>query len=525
MRLGTRLLLPLLAVVTAVMLLYAIWAIQQRESTVAAESRREAHAYAVALSLAMEAAFRDPARSDVQDIIDRISLERTVFAVIVYDAAGRPIYTSGPLAFGAAAPIDTVRRVLAGGEDAAVERDIDDQPVYSVLRPISDPSGQVVGAFEVAQPLSSLQIELARTRQRFVLNTLTLLLAVTFVILVLVRVLVGKPLERFVAAARALGRGELAHRIDAPARDGELADLASEFNRMAARIENAQLDLVRESEERVALERRLRETEKLAAVGNLAAGLAHEIGAPLHVIRGRAEMVLQKGPISDAERRNLGIIIQQIDRITVIVRNLLSYARRREPKIEDLNLAAVVGGAAELLENEFAKSDIAFEWHGPETLPVSGDRDQLHQVFVNLFLNAVHALDAASARRRIIVEATFDRARAQIVIEVRDSGPGIPADALPRIFDPYFTTKPGGQGTGLGLAVAHSIVEEHGGALAARTLGQADGPADTDATPGDDAEVPHSWQTPGSAPESGAVFRLTFPAVGAARTAAPLASG
>ncbi len=292
MKLSTRLLLPFFATVVAVMLAFAVWAIQQRERTLTEESRRETHAHAVALGLAIDAAFRSSSPDDVQEIIDRLSEERTVYGVFVYGADGSMRYVSNPLTSAAAAPADVVEQVLRTGEVWTVDRDIGGQSVFAVVRPVRDAAGAIAGAFEVAQPLSFLQLEIARTRQRFVLNTLTLLAAVTVLIFGLVRRTVTRPLARVVAGAQALGRGEFAHRIEEDVGGEELVELAREFNRMAARLETARLELVRETDERVVLQRRLHETEKLAAVGNLAAGLAHEIAAPLHVIRGRAEMLL-----------------------------------------------------------------------------------------------------------------------------------------------------------------------------------------------------------------------------------------
>ncbi|MCI0434175.1 MAG: HAMP domain-containing protein, partial [Gemmatimonadetes bacterium] len=283
MKLSTRLLLPFIATVVFVMTMFAVWAIRQRERTLTEESRRETHAHAVALGLAIDAAFRSGAPDDVQDIIDRLSQERTVYGVLVYGGNGRMLYVSNPLTAEAAAPPDVVQRVLRTGQVSSVDRVIDGQGVFAVVRPIVDAAGVVVGAFEVAQPLSFLEQEIARTRQRFVLNTLTLLAAVAFLIYWVVRRTITTPLERVVAGAQALGRGELAHRLEDDAGGAELIELAREFNRMAEHLESARLDLVREGDERVALERRLHETEKLAAVGNLAAGLAHEIAAPLHV--------------------------------------------------------------------------------------------------------------------------------------------------------------------------------------------------------------------------------------------------
>jgi signal transduction histidine kinase len=497
MRLSSRLLIPLLLAVAGVMAAYGAWALHQRQTVLAEEARRETRAYATALGISLEQAFRDPDLRDVQAIIDRISRERQIYGVLVYGADGRTLFVSDPLQAGATAPPALLGRVLAGGRVTEFERRIGDEHVYSVLHPIPGPSGRVAAAFEVAQPLASLRAEAARVRQRFALNTLTLLVAVTVLILWLVRRLIGRPLERLVAAVRALGRGEMSHRLTPDPGGGELAELAREFNRMVEHLEAARAGLIREGEERVLLERRLRQTEKLAAVGNLAAGLAHEIAAPLHVIRGRAEMLLRRGPQPEASERNLRIIVEQIGRITLVVQNLLDFARRREPRIERTDLVRVVDGVTEFLEGEFARAGVEVAREGAAAAEIEGDPHLLHQVFINLFINAMQAMEASGGARRITVRVAPEAPRAsgsgapgEVRVEVEDTGPGIGPDALPRVFEPFFTTRPGGQGTGLGLAVVRGIVEEHGGLI--------------------DAE---------SSPPGGARFRMVFPAAAEAERA------
>lgn len=453
-----------------VMSLYAIWALRQRQITLEQEARRATYAYATALGLALEGAFRGPRLDEVQEIVDRISQEREIYGVVVYGTRGEPLFSSEMLQH-APSPATQVRQVLASGRQGSYRRLADEEEVYSVVRRLRDPRGAIIGAFEVAQPLSFVEEEKARIRSRFVLNTATLLLAVTGVFLWLIRRVIARPLAEFLDAVQALGRGELTRRVKVPARGGELAELAIEFNQMADRLEVARADLVRETEERLALEQRLRQTEKMAAVGNLAAGLAHEIAAPLNVVTGRAEMLLKREMTAAVQEKNLRIIVDQIRRITVIIRNLLDFARRREPRLQPLDLADVLESVVDFLDGEFERAGIEVRRRVEGPLWITGDPHLLHQVFLNLLLNSVHALEQAEGAKTIWIGAEHAGPHAadggRVAVTVRDNGPGIADEHLPQIFEPFFTTRSGGEGTGLGLAVARGIIEEHAGSIRA----------------------------------------------------------
>jgi signal transduction histidine kinase len=445
------------------MSVYAAWALVEREDTLAPEVRQETQAYATALAVAFEYALKDVSLENVQEIINQVSRAPTVYGILVYESAGTRTLASASLHAPGTAPPPILREVLSQGGNATFEREIDDQVVYSVLRAVRDARGNVVGALEVAQPLAFIEAEKAQVRRRFLLNTLTLLAALTLLTLWLVRRVVTRPMQRLVAAVNAIGSGKLSHRVEEDSGGGELAQLAREFNSMAGSLELARAEVVREAEERLALERRLREAEKLAAIGNLAAGLAHQVAAPLNVISGRAELLLRRPEDEPGRARSLRIIIQQISRITTIVRNLLDFARRREPRVQPVDLGAVVDGVVEFLESELERGGVELERSGAASAYVQGDPDLLHQVLVNLVLNALQAMEESEGPHRLAIR--LETTESAVAVEVEDTGPGLSPDVRERMFQPFYTTKE--RGTGLGLVVARYIVEEHAGSLVA----------------------------------------------------------
>ncbi len=465
------------------MMVFAVWSLVEREETVVPAAQQEARAYATALGLALDNALRDLHSTQVQDIINQVSREPTVYGIILYDSTGTRVLASDPLNAPGPPPAGVLGDVLRKGQTITLEREIGEQRVFSVLRALHGARGRVNGALEVAQPMDFVESQQAQIRRRFLFNTLALLAALGIITLWVVRRVVAQPMDRLVLGARELGGGNLSYRIPEAGSSTELAALARELNGMAGNLETARGTLVREAEERVGLERRLRETEKMAAIGNLAAGLAHEIAAPLNVISGRAELMLRRVSPETDEARQLQIIIRQIGRITTTVQNLLSFAKRREVAPRVIELGAVLEGVLEFLDAEFTRASVRVRRLGNGRAPVTGDPDLLHDVLVNLVLNAIQAMEPVEGARELTLRLEARVAASALppaasrmpaitmescwtVLEVEDNGPGIAPDALPMLFEPYFTTK--ARGTGLGLVVASSIVQAHGGWLDAR---------------------------------------------------------
>lgn len=217
-----------------------------------------------------------------------------------------------------------------------------------------------------------------------------------------------------------------------------------------------------------ALESQLLRAEKLVTVGILAAGIAHEIGTPLGVVRGRAEYMSGKLGAGHPQAAGIQVIIEQIDRVSRTIRQLLDFSRVQPAMVRGVVLGPLLRGAQELLHGEAERRRVAVEVEVPEGLPpLSADPDQLQQVVLNLALNAC---DACEPGGRVRIEAHVEApgepgAWSGVRLTVRDDGCGIPAEHLNRVFDPFYTTKKRGQGTGLGLTVVAQIVRNHGGRI------------------------------------------------------------
>lgn len=211
------------------------------------------------------------------------------------------------------------------------------------------------------------------------------------------------------------------------------------------------------------LESQLLRAEKLATVGILAAGIAHEIGTPLGVIRGRAEYVMAKLGDSHPQAGGLEIIVQQIDRVTRTIRELLDFSRGKPVSTQAVPVEQMVQTVTKLLEYEAQRRKLSLEAEVPQGLPpVAADGDQLQQVLVNLVMNAFDAC-SPGGRVKIAVSRPEEGSReGRLALEVIDDGCGIPAENIHRVFDPFFTTKKRGLGTGLGLTMVSQIARSHG---------------------------------------------------------------
>jgi len=300
---------------------------------------------------------------------------------------------------------------------------------------------------------------------------------------------VFRPIERVHAVIQHVARGDFDARVGAIASRDELGRLAGEFDRLldllAAKREELQrwadeldskvAERTTELAEANAILRRAQQqlvmSEKLAAIGELTAGVAHEINNPVAVIQGNLDVLNDVlGAGAEPVRREIRLIHQQSDRIRQIVTKLLQFARPGEfaGYVEQVVLDAVLADCVVLSRHNIEKRRIELEQHFDATMPVEINRSELQQVLINLIVNAVQAMPDGGRLLLATEDWREDGEALGAVIRVRDSGQGIAREHLDRIFDPFFTTKKG-SGTGLGLSISYTIVQRYGGRIGVRS--------------------------------------------------------
>jgi len=269
---------------------------------------------------------------------------------------------------------------------------------------------------------------------------------------------IARPLTALVQGARRVAEGELDTRIEVSGRD-EIGTLAGTFNEMTQRLKR-HMEATEEAHGRVLqAQRQLAQSEKMAAIGHLAAGLAHEINNPLNIVSGFAEYLLEKTPPQDPRRSNLEEIFRETGRCQRLVSDVLRFAKPKEPERAPTDVNILVEDTLALLKSQIKSGGIEVDARLSRDLPpLEADRDQLKQVLLNVCLNACQAMKDGG---NLAIET--GRRNGHIAVAVRDTGTGIPPAELRNIFNPFFTTKE--DGTGLGLSLSYAMVEQHGGTI------------------------------------------------------------
>jgi two-component system NtrC family sensor kinase len=362
---------------------------------------------------------------------------------------------SGDRALGTRVSEEVYDRVIGeGGRWSARAFVVDDWYITS-YGPIRDLDERVIGILYVGVLAGGFDALRTRTVWTFAIVSIAGM-AVALVIASILSTGIVRPIRGMAEASRDLAQGHMDARVEVnPKAAGELVELAETFNFMAQSIA--------ERDERLQeTARKITESKKLATLGQLAAGIAHEINNPLGGIVMYSHM-LKEDLVKAENRENVHKIAHEADRCKAIVKGLLDFARQTKPERTESNINHVLNEVIALLEQQSIFHNISIVKDLSPSIPlVEVDVGQMQEVFMNLVLNAAQAMDGSgtlTAITRLIRDATF------VEIEIRDTGPGIAPEKIDKIFEPFYTTKEIGRGTGLGLSIAYGIIERHHGSI------------------------------------------------------------
>ncbi len=342
----------------------------------------------------------------------------------------------------------------------------------TAYEPIRDVTGRIIGILYVG----TLERPYIDTANRVMLTFILIAgLCVLFLLVMLyfLTARMTRPLQRMVEATQEIAKGELSHKVQVTSHD-EIGALACSFNQMTDRLREANEKLLgwgktlekkveERTEELRAIQSHLIQSEKLASIGKLAAGIAHEINNPLGAVLIYSHLILEDTPPGQPYHENLKKIVRETTRCKDIVTGLLDFARPKEPQRQPTDIHELLDrclaftGQQALFQN--IKVEKAFS---PDVPRIVADAGQLQQVFMNIIFNAAEAMDGAGT---LTLRTSYDPARDEIAVAIADTGHGIKAEDKGRLFEPFFTTKDVGKGTGLGLAISYGIVQKHQGTI------------------------------------------------------------
>jgi C4-dicarboxylate-specific signal transduction histidine kinase len=453
--------------------IYGFVSHQNRQRVLMAEASAELANHAVLVETAVAGALERGEVELLKQRLARFTQAERILGVACFTVEGAPIFVTDHLKDTTAALAGLSRTAASSKQD--VETSLDLQGARVLVRAVNvvPKKGDPVVAI-VARDTSYVG-GLATTLNRGLAITAICLLAVTFfLVMLLTRATVGRPAAEIVSGAEKIAAGHLGTTV--PERGAnELARLAAAFNGMSRSLGETRERAERETERcaaeeaaRVEAERKLLHARALAAVGQVAASIAHEVGSPLGIILGRAKLLADRPECPEPMRADLETIVTQSERISRIVARMLSTARPSHGIASgSSDVKAVVSELFAFLEPECRRRRIAARidsCEGPAVAAIEADR--LFQALFNLSWNAIEAQpQGGELVLRVETPRGDGRSKHRIRVSVSDAGPGVPDEIAKSIFEPFFTTKADRAGTGLGLDIVSGIVREAGGAV------------------------------------------------------------
>jgi len=464
---AVKLAIYLVVSIGAIFAIFGVWNLRMHRSHAEALLRQDAESISDLIQRSTRYHMLRNDRDAIAQTVADIGSEPGISRIRIANREGTIRYSNNPAEIHtrmnpAAGPASHTRivRAATGDRELEVERPIFNQPTCASAVCHEHPTTQkVLGTIDTHLSLAEVDRELAAQQSQLMRFTVLALALISIAAVAFVFMVVHRRVSQLKTGTKRVAGGDLSYRLPTISGD-ELGELAESFNKMTSQLERARHELIERTQNS------LIQSEKMASLGKLAATVAHELNNPLFGILTYARLAnkqVRKSELSPDERERLtdklNVIERESRRSGDIVRNLLAFARQAPHKVAAYDLNIIIERAAAVVRHRLELQGVALDLQLDREVPsIICDEGQIQQILLVLLVNAIEAMPGGGS---LTVSSRLSEDR--VLLAVKDTGAGIPAEAMPHIFEPFFTTKAETNGSGLGLAIAHGIVAQHGG--------------------------------------------------------------
>lgn len=471
MNISTKLTLSLTTIGFITFISYGSYNLSIERQDLAQENTQQTQLLGKSLQIAIEHAIRDKQLEDIEELLKALEHIEADLKVRVYDRQGEAFPDADDYFYSSGFQ-SKLYEALKKEKKERFFFPVQDPEYIGLLLPLKNKQGEKLGVLAVARTLKEMRRDLDATRHDLIISSVVFISIAIPICAFICLIYIGWPLKRLIGGMTRIREGNFSPLPVKSQQQDEIGVLLAAFNAMATELENARRKLEEEAQSRRHVQSALQEADKLITIGQLSAGLAHEIGSPLQILKGRAEHLLRCAEHPDEVIRHARILASQTERITRIVQQLLEFTRRRPPSFSYCDLRQPVNSVLNLLEYEAVQKQVKLSFETVDDLPlVFADSDGIQQIVLNLITNALSATASGGCIVVAIVPIIIQNKAVSdgVQLTIRDNGCGIPPDVLQHVFEPFFTTRHQQGGVGLGLAVARSIVIAHNGTIKAES--------------------------------------------------------
>jgi two-component system NtrC family sensor kinase len=464
MKLSLKLTFFIMAVMAILLAIHSLVVIEREVNLFEEDMERHANLVGNIVLASLPNILQSEDTGQLEEFIENIDKSEEKLKVRLVDVISSKTYPAPLIELSDITPLSNGQEMMLKGIGAD-----GDEALFAYF-PISIDPGHLL-AIEISESMSPMKDYVRNTIYRKIALFVAMVLFGSLLVLWVGAKMVGKPISEMAQLASRVADGDFSGSVPIHDKHDELAHLAAGLNDMVRHLARSRKRLEEETAKKLETIKELHHSERLATVGKLASGLAHELGTPLNVVSGRAKMISTGDMESEEISESADVIVDQADRMTKIIRQLLDFARRRTTEKSLTDVFEPINQTISLLNPmASAKKVKLLTTEGSELPKVNIDSGQIQQVLSNLITNAIHAMSdggeivISAERTKATPPADIGFAEGDFIcVRVTDHGSGIAEADLNRVFTPFFSTKGVGEGTGLGLSISHGIVREHGG--------------------------------------------------------------